>query len=104
MSSSFMLMQERFVPAFCACRVVLQIRGLVAKCEIQDDERAGVLPLRLGQELLQEQGGCRQNYNGRYCYLLVKTRDKDIRKPSSPDPPFTADDSVVAIFTRSACF
>src|SRR5256885_13405447 len=42
--------------------------------------------------------------SGRYWYLLVKMRDKKTRKPSTPDPPFTADSSIVAIFTLSACF
>src|SRR5437763_15511206 len=35
--------------------------------------------------------------------LVIKMRDEKTRKPSSPDPPFTADSSDVAIFTLSAC-
>jgi len=99
-----MLIRGRLVPAFCACQVFLRIRGLVARCETQDGGRAGVWVLRECPEEPQGPGGFRQNSIARYWYLVVKMRDKKIRKPSSPDPPFTADSSVVAIFTLSACF
>src|SRR5438105_4826200 len=79
-----MLIQGRFVPAFCACQVFLRRRGLVARCQTQDGGRAGVWVLRECPEEPQGPGAFPQNYSGRYCYLLVKMRDKNIpKKPSS---------------------
>src|SRR2546429_7969929 len=85
MSSSFMLIQDRFIPPFCACRVVLRRRGLVARCEPQDGGRARVSVLRECREEPQGPGAFPQNSIGRYCYLLVKIRKDESRKFRNPD-------------------
>ncbi len=61
-----MLIRGHCVPAFCACRVVLRIRGLGAMCQTQDGGRAGVSVLRECREEPQGPGAFRQNSSGRY--------------------------------------